>query len=36
LIEAYQELAGKFPFGLADEEALPEEITGDVVKGVTK
>jgi hypothetical protein len=36
LIDVYQELARQFPFGLADEEPLPEEISGEVVKGVTK
>lgn len=36
LIEAYQELAQQFPFGLADEEALPEEISGEVMRGVSK
>jgi hypothetical protein len=36
LIDVYQELARQFPFGLADEEPLPEEISGEVVKGVAK
>src|SRR5579862_8816786 len=36
LIEAYQELARKFPFGLADVEPLPEEQSMEVAKGVQK
>ena len=36
LIEAYQELARAFPFGLADIEPLPEEISGEVMKGAQK
>jgi hypothetical protein len=36
LIEAYQELAGRFPFGLADVELLPEEQSMEVAKGVQK
>jgi hypothetical protein len=36
LIEAYQELARKFPFGLADADPLPEEQSGEVMKGVQK
>jgi TraG P-loop domain len=36
LIEAYAELAAKFPFGLADLEMLPEEMSGEVVQGVSK
>jgi hypothetical protein len=36
LIEAYQELARKFPFGLADVDPLPEEQSGEVMKGVQK
>ena len=36
LIEAYQELAQKFPFGLADLDPLPEEVSGEIVKGVKK
>jgi len=32
-IEAYRRLADAFPQGLADLDPLPEEITGDVVKG---
>jgi hypothetical protein len=35
LINAYQELAKAFPFGLADVEALPEEDSGEV-KGAQK
>jgi hypothetical protein len=34
LIEAYSELAERFPFGLADCELLPEELSGQVAKGV--
>ena len=34
LIEAYSHLAEKFPFGLADCEPLPEELSGQVAKGV--
>lgn len=36
LIEAYEELAQKFPFGLADIDLLPEEASGEVLKGVEK
>lgn len=36
LIQRYQELARKFPHGLADIEPLPEEQPNDVVKGVRK
>lgn len=36
LIEAYQELARKFPHGLADMDALPEEASGEVLRGVSK
>jgi type IV secretory pathway VirB4 component len=36
VLEAYQELAHKFPFGLADVDPLPEEVSGEVVKGVQK
>jgi hypothetical protein len=32
-IEAYRQLAGAFPFGLADLDPLPEELSGEVVKG---
>ena len=32
-IEAYRRLADAFPQGLADLDPLPEEITGEVVKG---
>ena len=34
LIEVYSELAERFPFGLADCELLPEELSGQVAKGV--
>jgi hypothetical protein len=34
LIEAYIQLADRFPFGLADVDPLPEEISGEVSKGV--
>jgi type IV secretory pathway VirB4 component len=33
LLESYQELAGKFPQGLADLAELPEEISGAVLQG---
>jgi type IV secretory pathway VirB4 component len=33
LIEAYQELAKKHPNGLADLDPLPEEASGEVIKG---
>ncbi|HEY6304908.1 MAG TPA: hypothetical protein VI488_00445 [Candidatus Angelobacter sp.] len=36
LIEAYEELAQKFPFGLADIDPLPEEVSGEILKGVEK
>jgi len=36
LIEAYQELAAKFPHGLADMDMLPEETSGEVSRGVSK
>ncbi len=36
LIEGYQELAKRFPFGLADVETLPEEQSMEVAKGVQK
>jgi hypothetical protein len=36
LIEAYQELARAFPFGLADIEPLPEEVSGEAMKGAQK
>ena len=35
-IEAYGELAERFPFGLADYELLPEEISGQVAKGAAR
>jgi type IV secretory pathway VirB4 component len=31
LLDAYEELAAKFPFGLADAEMLPEETSGEVM-----
>lgn len=36
LIEAYVDLAAKFPRGLADVDPLPEEISGTVAKGACK
>lgn len=36
LIAAYQELAQKFPYGLADLDPLPEETSGQVLEGVSK
>ncbi|HEX7286042.1 MAG TPA: hypothetical protein VF532_07650, partial [Candidatus Angelobacter sp.] len=36
LIEAYQGLAQAFPFGLADIEPLPEEVSGEIMRGATK
>jgi hypothetical protein len=33
LIEAYLQLAEKFPAGLADEDPLPEEVSGEVARG---
>jgi hypothetical protein len=36
LIEAYIQLAEKFPFGLADVDPLPEEVSGEVSKGVAR
>jgi hypothetical protein len=36
LIEAYIQLAERFPFGLADIDPLPEEISGEVSKGVAR
>ncbi len=36
LIEAYQELARKFPFGLADVEPLAEEQSNEVMRGAQK
>jgi hypothetical protein len=36
LIEAYRQLARKFPFGLADVEPLPEEQSMEVAKGAHK
>jgi hypothetical protein len=34
LIDRYQELAARFPFGLADIPLLPEEASGEVQKGI--
>jgi type IV secretory pathway VirB4 component len=34
LLDAYQELAAAFPFGLADVDQLPEEVSGEVARGV--
>jgi hypothetical protein len=36
LIESYIQLAERFPFGLADADPLPEEISGEVSKGVAR
>jgi hypothetical protein len=36
LIESYQELGRALPFGLADIDPLPEEISGTVMKGAKK
>ena len=33
-IEGYRQLADAFPFGLADFDPLPEELSGEVTKGV--
>jgi hypothetical protein len=35
-IEAYRQLAKAFPFGLADLDALPEELSGEVAKGAKR
>jgi hypothetical protein len=35
-IESYIELAEKFPFGLAEVDPLPEEVSGEVAKGVAR
>lgn len=35
-LAAYQELAAKFPFGLADLDSLPEEVSGEVTLGESK
>src|SRR5579872_2599347 len=35
LLESYQELAKKFPHGLADEPPLPEEVSGAVVASMS-
>jgi hypothetical protein len=34
LLDTYQELAAAFPFGLADVDQLPEEVSGEVARGV--
>ncbi len=36
LLDGYKQLAAKFPFGLADIEPLPEEVSGEVVRGDKK
>jgi hypothetical protein len=36
LIAAYQELASAFPYGLADAQPLPEEISGEVAEVAAK
>ena len=36
LIDLYKELAARFPHGLADEEALPEEVSGLVQRASAK
>jgi hypothetical protein len=36
LIDSYIQLAERFPFGLADVDPLPEEISGEVSKGVAR
>jgi hypothetical protein len=36
LIESYIQLAERFPFGLADVDPLPEEVSGEVSKGVVR
>jgi len=36
LVTAYQELANAFPNGLADAQALPEEISGEVAAAAAK
>jgi hypothetical protein len=33
LIDAYIELADRFPLGLADVDPLPEEVSGEVARG---
>jgi hypothetical protein len=33
LIEAYLQLAERFPAGLADIDPLPEEVSGEVARG---
>jgi hypothetical protein len=35
-IEAYRQLADAFPFGLADLDPLPEELSGEVAEGGRK
>ena len=36
LLERYRELAKRFPAGLASVETLPEELSGELTKGVAK
>jgi hypothetical protein len=36
LIDAYQQLAKAFPFGLADVAPLPEELRNEVAQGAQK
>jgi hypothetical protein len=36
LIELYRELADRFPYGLADVDALPEETSGEVQATVAR
>jgi len=36
LIDAYFELANRFPSGLAEVDPLPEEVNGEVAKGATQ
>ena len=36
LIDLYKELAARFPHGLADQEALPEEMSGFVQRASAK
>jgi len=35
-LAAYQELAAKFPFALAELDPLPEEVSGEVTLGESK
>jgi hypothetical protein len=34
LIDAYMNLAERFPTGLADVDPLPEEVSGEIARGV--